>query len=161
MNDVDAMDVALEEACAALAHDDVPVGAVVLFEGRVIARRHNERERTGDPTAHAETLALRDAAVVIGHWRLNDCTLVVTLEPCVMCAGALVNARIGRVVFAAADPKAGALGSLYDICADTRLNHRPPVSSGVRAVEAAQLLKDFFAAKRRRATTEPNEPASC
>ena len=104
-----------------------PIGAVVLRGGEVIAARHNERELTGDPTAHAEILALRDAAAVVGHWRLDDCTLVVTLEPCVMCAGAVVNARVGRLVYGATDPKAGAVGSLYDVPADPRLNHRPPV----------------------------------
>ncbi|MFZ4720730.1 MAG: tRNA adenosine(34) deaminase TadA [Ilumatobacteraceae bacterium] len=142
------MRLAIAEAHAAEAHDDVPIGAVVVRDGQVIARRHNERELTGDPTAHAEVLALRDAAAVVGHWRLNDCTLYVTLEPCVMCAGALVNARIGRVVYGATDPKAGAVASLYEVCADERLNHRPPVESGVLADECGQLLKDFFAARR-------------
>ena len=116
--------------------------------GEVIATRHNERELTGDPTAHAEVLALRDAAAVIGHWRLDDCTLVVTLEPCVMCAGAVVNGRVGRLVFGAADPKAGAVGSLYDIPADRRLNHRPPVTGGIRADECGALLRSFFADRR-------------
>ena len=120
---------ALAEARRALVHGDVPIGAVVLRDGAVIASRHNERELTGDPTAHAEVLALRDAAAVVGHWRLDDCTLVVTLEPCVMCAGAVVNARVGRLVYGATDPKAGAVGSLYDVPADTRLNHRPPVTA--------------------------------
>ena len=107
--------------------------------------RHNERELSGDPTAHAEVLAIRDAAEVVGHWRLLDCTLYVTLEPCVMCAGALVNARIGRVVYAATDPKAGAVGSLYDVCSDPRLNHRPPVTAGLCADQAGALLGAFFA----------------
>ena len=142
------MRLAIAEAHAAEAHDDVPIGAEVVRDGQVIARRHNERELTGDPTAHAEVLALRDAAAVVGHWRLNDCTLYGTLEPCVMCAGALVNARIGRVVYGATDPKAGAVASLYEVCADERLNHRPPVESGVLADECGQLLKDFFAARR-------------
>jgi tRNA(adenine34) deaminase len=142
------MGFAIAEARQALVQDDVPIGAVVLRDGAVIASRHNERELTGDPTAHAEVLALRDAADVIGHWRLEDCTLVVTLEPCVMCAGAVVNARLGRLVFGASDPKAGAVGSLYDIPADTRLNHRPPVSGGVRAVECGDLLRTFFAERR-------------
>lgn len=144
------MGFALAEARAALAHDDVPIGAVVVRNGEVIARRHNERELAGDPTAHAEILTLRDAAEIVGHWRLNDCTLYVTLEPCVMCAGALVNARIGRIVYGATDPKAGAIESLYRVCADERLNHRPPTVSGVLADECAQLLKDFFAARRDR-----------
>ena len=143
-----AMSLAIDAARLAVAHGDVPVGAVVLWRGEVIATRHNERELTGDPTAHAEVLALRDAAAVIGHWRLDDCTLVVTLEPCVMCAGAVVNGRVGRLVFGAADPKAGAVGSLYDIPADTRLNHRPPVTGGVRAAECGQLLRSFFADRR-------------
>lgn len=146
--DLSAMRVALDEARAAEAHDDVPIGAVVVSDGQVIARRHNERELTGDPTAHAEILALRDAARVVGYWRLSDCTLYVTLEPCVMCAGALVNSRIGRVVYGATDPKAGAVASLYEVCADERLNHRPPVTAGVLADECGQLLKEFFAARR-------------
>jgi tRNA(adenine34) deaminase len=148
MDDDLAMGLALDEAQRAVVHDDVPIGAVVLRAGTVIAARHNERELTGDPTAHAELLALRDAAAVVGHWRLDDCTLVVTLEPCVMCAGAVVNGRVGRLVFGAADPKAGAVGSLYDIPADGRLNHRPPVTSGVLAVECGDLLRSFFAARR-------------
>ena len=148
LNDTEFMSVALDEARAALTHDDVPIGAVVVRDGQVIARRHNERELAGDPTAHAEVLTLRDAAAVVGHWRLNDCTLYVTLEPCLMCAGALVNARIGRVVYGAADPKAGAVDSLYRVCADERLNHRPPTESGVLAEECSHLLKAFFAARR-------------
>ena len=132
MSDEAAMERAIAEARRALDHDDVPVGAVVLRGGEVIAARHNERELTGDPTAHAEILALRDAAAVVGHWRLDDCTLVVTLEPCPMCAGAMVNARVGRLVFGAADPKAGAVGSLMNLVADPRLNHRIPVTAGVR-----------------------------
>src|SRR5690606_10284343 len=134
------MGLALEEADAALAHGDVPVGAVVLRDGEVIARRHNERQATGDPTAHAEILALRDAAAVVGGWRLTGTTLVVTLEPCPMCAGALVAARVDRVVFGAADPRAGACGSLYNLCADPRLNHEVEVVAGVRAEEGAALL---------------------
>ena len=142
------MSAAIAEARAALAHDDVPIGAVVVRDGQVIAARHNERELTGDPTAHAEVLAVRDAAAVVGHWRLLDCTLYVTLEPCVMCAGAVVNARLGRLVYGATDPKAGAVASLYEICADARLNHRPPVTAGVLGDECGQLLKDFFAGRR-------------
>jgi tRNA(adenine34) deaminase len=147
-DDEAAMALAIDEARLAVAHGDVPIGAVVLRDGEVIATRHNERQLTGDPTAHAEVLALRDAAAVIGHWRLDDCTLVVTLEPCVMCAGAVVNARVGRLVFGATDPKAGAVGSLYDIPADRRLNHRPPVTGGVRAAECGDLLRSFFADRR-------------
>jgi len=148
LDDDDAMRLALDEALAAQAHHDVPIGAVVVRDGVVIARRHNERELTGDPTAHAEVLALRDAAAVVGHWRLLDCTLYVTLEPCVMCAGALVNSRIGRVVYGAVDPKAGAVQSLYEVCADERLNHRPPVTAGVLGEDCSRLLKAFFAARR-------------
>jgi tRNA(adenine34) deaminase len=143
-----AMEVALSEARAALAHGDVPVGAVVVRDGEIIARRHNERELTNDPTAHAEVLALRDASQVLGRWRLDDCTLVVTLEPCVMCAGALLSSRIGKLVYGAADLKAGATASLYNVTSDPRLNHNPPVEHGVMATESAQLLQDFFAGLR-------------
>lgn len=142
------MGLALEEAIAATAHGDVPIGAVVLRDGEVIAQRHNEREATGDPTAHAEILALRDAAVVVGSWRLTGTTLVVTLEPCPMCAGALVAARVDQVVFGAADPKAGACGSLYNLCVDPRLNHEVEVVPGVRAEESAALLTGFFDERR-------------
>ena len=148
MTDDEAMALAIAEARRALDHHDVPIGAVVVRDGAVVAARHNERELTGDPTAHAEILALRDAAAVVGHWRLDDCTLVVTLEPCVMCAGAVVNGRVGRLVFGAMDPKAGAVGSLYDVPADVRLNHRPPVTSGVLAPECGDLLRSFFASRR-------------
>ncbi|MGD0880803.1 MAG: tRNA adenosine(34) deaminase TadA [Acidimicrobiales bacterium] len=150
-DDRTAMGLALVEASAAPAHGDVPVGAVALIDGVVIASRHNERERTGDPTAHAEILALADAAAALGTWRLSQVTLVVTLEPCPMCAGALVASRLGRVVFGAADPKAGACGSLYNLCADPRLNHEVAVTAGVRADESAALLSGFFDAKRRNA----------
>ena len=140
---------ALDEARRAEVHGDVPVGAVVVRDGQVIAARHNERELTGDPTAHAEVLALRDAATAVGHWRLDDCDLYVTLEPCPMCAGAIVNSRIRRVVFGATDPKAGAVRSLYQVADDPRLNHRAEVEGGVLADESAALLKAFFAARRR------------
>jgi tRNA(adenine34) deaminase len=143
-----AMALALEEAAAAVTHGDVPVGAVALVDGRVVAARHNERELTGDPTAHAEILALADTARALGTWRLGEVTLVVTLEPCPMCAGALVAARLGRLVFGAADPKAGACGSLYNLCADPRLNHEVPVTAGVRGDEAAAQLTSFFADRR-------------
>ena len=143
------MELALEEARSALPHGDVPVGAVVVGPGgEVLARRHNERELTGDPTAHAEVLALRDAAEQLGRWRLSDCTLVVTLEPCPMCAGAALAARIATVVFGAADPKAGACGSLYNLGADPRLNHDMAIVPGVGAAEAGTLLRSFFAARR-------------
>jgi tRNA(adenine34) deaminase len=149
VTDDEAMGLALEEAALAPAHGDVPVGAIVIdTDGAVVARRHNERERLGDPTAHAELLAVRDAARAAGGWRLDGATLVVTLEPCPMCAGALVAARVERVVFGAPDPKAGAVGSLYNLCADPRLNHEVRVRHGVRAEEAARLLTAFFAQRR-------------
>ena len=148
MTNEEAMAIALDEARAAAAAGDVPVGAVVVHDGKVIARRHNERELTGDPIAHAEVLALRDASAVLGTWRLDTCTLVVTLEPCIMCAGALINSRIGRLVYGAADLKAGATASLYNVCADPRLNHNPPVTHGVRAAESTELLQDFFGDRR-------------
>ena len=148
MTDNEAMEIALLEAAAASAHGDVPVGAVVLREGKVVSQRHNERELSGDPTAHAEVLALRDAASALGTWRLSDTTLVVTLEPCPMCAGALVASRVGRLVFGAPDPKAGACGSLYNLCVDPRLNHAIDVTAGVRAAEASALLTGFFADRR-------------
>ncbi len=146
--DDQAMRLALEEAAAAMAHGDVPIGAVVVRDGAAIAARHNERERSGDPTAHAEVLAIRDAAHVVGHWRLLDCTLYVTLEPCAMCAGAIVNARVARLVYAATDPKAGAVASLYELCSDPRLNHRLPIVAGLHADEAGELLRGFFAERR-------------
>ena len=148
MDDLEAMTLALAEARAALAHGDVPIGAVALLDGEVIAQRHNERELTGDPTAHAELLALRDAAAHLGRWRLDDVTLVVSLEPCAMCAGALVNSRVARVVFGAADMKAGAVGSLYNLCVDPRLNHEVEVRHGVLADQAAALLQNFFSDRR-------------
>ena len=148
LDDVAAMRIALEEAMLAPGHDDVPVGAVALVDGRIASRRHNERELRVDPTAHAEILALRDAAEALGTWRLSDVTLVVTLEPCAMCAGALVAARVGRLVFGATDPKAGACGTLYQLCADPRLNHELPVTGGVLAQQCALVLEEFFAARR-------------
>ena len=142
------MRAALAEAYLAFDKQEVPVGAGVVHNGSIIAARHNEREVLNDPTAHAEILALRDAALALGTWRLDDCTLVVTLEPCVMCAGALINARIGTVVFGAADLKGGATSSLYNVCADPRLNHNPAVVSGVLQDECTLLLKNFFNSKR-------------
>jgi tRNA(adenine34) deaminase len=143
------MRLALAEAERALAHDDVPVGAVVVGPaGEVIAAGHNERELQQDPSAHAEMLALRDAARALGSWRLLDTVLYVTLEPCAMCAGAIVLARIPRVVYGTTDPKAGAAGSVLDILAEPRLNHRPAVTGGVLPAECAALLVDFFAARR-------------
>jgi tRNA(adenine34) deaminase len=149
------MGIALEEAELALAHDDVPIGAVIApidDMSRVVARAHNRREVDRDPTAHAEVLVLRAAAAAVGSWRLTDHVLVVTLEPCPMCAGAAAAARVGAVVFGAADFKAGACGSLYHLLADPRLNHECPVVPGVRADEATVLLETFFKA-RRSATT--------
>ncbi len=146
--EAEAMASALAEAALAANHDDVPVGAVVLVGGRIIARRHNERELRKDPTAHAEILALRDAADRLGTWRLEDATLVVTLEPCAMCAGAAVLARVRRLVFATFDPKAGACGTLYNLCCDPRLNHELEVHSGVAAEAAASLLRAFFRNRR-------------
>jgi tRNA(adenine34) deaminase len=143
------MKIALDEARAAVAHEDVPIGAVVVGDDdRVLGRGRNERELREDPTAHAEVLALRAAAAALGSWRVLDATLYVTLEPCTMCAGAIVLSRIPRVVYAATDPKAGAAGSVLDVLADARLNHRPEVVGGVLADEAADLLRSFFRARR-------------
>ena len=142
------MRAAIDEARRAPAHGDVPVGAVVVIDGRIVAQRHNEREATSDPTAHAELLAIRDAAASTGSWRLDGATVVVTLEPCPMCAGALQQARVARVVFGASDLKAGACGSLYSLGSDPRLNHEFATTHGVRAAECAALLTDFFAARR-------------
>ncbi len=144
---------ALTEAREALATDDVPVGAVVLdAAGQIIGRGRNERELLQDPTAHAEIVAIRQAARVTGDWHLTGCTLVVTLEPCVMCAGAIVNARLPVVVFGAWDEKAGASGSVYDVLRDRRLNHRVEVYGGVEEAESAELLRQFFEDPARRAT---------
>ncbi len=148
VDDEAAMARALDLARAAAAAGEVPVGAVVMLDGQIIAERANEREASGDPTAHAEVLAIRDAAAAIGHRRLRDTTLVVTLEPCPLCAGAVWAAQVGRVVFGAADLKAGAMGSLYNVAVDQRLNHTTEVVSGLRAGEAADLLTSFFAARR-------------
>jgi tRNA(adenine34) deaminase len=144
------MRLAIAEAERALAHDDVPVGAVILGpSGEVLGRGHNERELLQDPSAHAEMLAIREAAAAVGSWRLLETTLYVTLEPCAMCAGAIVLARIPTVVYGTADPKAGAAGSVLDILAEPRLNHRPAVIAGVLQPQCAALLRDFFAARRR------------
>jgi tRNA(adenine34) deaminase len=147
-DDEAAMRLALKVAVQAPAGGDVPVGAVALAGGHVVASRHNEREATGDPTAHAEVLALRDAARSLGSWRLDAVTLVVTLEPCAMCAGALVAARLQRLVFGATDPKAGACGSLFNLTCDPRLNHEVVMSGGVLAEECGRLLSSFFAERR-------------
>lgn len=144
-----AMRAALDEARAALATDDVPIGAVVLdHDGAVIGRGRNTREAEGDPTGHAEVVAIREAARARGEWRLSGCTLVVTLEPCTMCAGAIVLSRVDRLVFGAYDDKAGAVGSLWDVVRDRRLNHRPEVIAGVLADESAALLNSFFSRAR-------------
>jgi tRNA(adenine34) deaminase len=142
------MRLALREAERALAHDDVPIGAVIVHDGEVIAAARNERELRRDPTAHAEVLALREASARLESWRLLDTVLYVTLEPCAMCAGAIVLGRVPRVVYAADDPKAGAAGSVLDILADPRLNHRPAVARGLLADEAAEMLRAFFASRR-------------
>jgi len=142
------MRAALDEAHLAIDHDDVPVGAVIVLDGAVLAAGHNEREHREDPTAHAEVLAIRRAAEALGTWRLLDTTLYVTLEPCAMCAGAIVLARIPRVVYGTTDPKAGAAGSVMDILAEPRLNHRPVVEAGPLAAECAAVLRAFFAARR-------------
>lgn len=142
------MDDALVEAQAAEAHGDVPVGALVVHRGEVITRAHNERELRQDPTAHAEMLALRAAARALGSWRVEDCVLYVTLEPCAMCAGALVLARLPLLVFGAPDPKAGAVGSLMDIARDDRLNHRVEVVAGIREQQCGDLLRRFFHRRR-------------
>lgn len=157
MNDYDWMRVALQEAAAAEAAGDVPVGAVLVdSDGNVLARDHNRREVLNDPTAHAEILVMRAAASRLGGWRLTGTTLFVTLEPCVMCAGAIVASRVGRVVFATRDPKGGAAGSLYHVLQDDRLNHRVDVSEGVMAEEAQMALRQFFR-QRRRMEGEPGE----
>lgn len=140
---------AINQARSAELLDEVPIGAVVVFEGRIIAQAGNRRETNADPAGHAEFLALKRAAEVLGAWRLSGCTVYVTLEPCIMCAGLMHQARIDRCVFGAFDPKAGALGSLYQVHADTRLNHQFEVTAGVCETECAQLLKSFFAKKRR------------
>ena len=142
------MRLALREAEQALEHDDVPIGAVVVKAGEVIAAARNERELRGDPTAHAETLALREASRHEGGWRLLDTVLYVTLEPCAMCAGAIVLARVPRVVWAADDPKAGAAGSVLDVLAEPRFNHRPETAGGLLAAESAALLRNFFSSRR-------------
>ena len=142
------MRLALEEAARALEHDDVPVGAVLVHDGEVIGAGHNERELRQDPSAHAEMIALRAGARALGSWRLLDSVLYVTLEPCAMCAGAIVLARVPRVVIGAPDPKAGAAGSVIDVLGDERLNHRPRVDSGLLAAESAELLSAFFADRR-------------
>jgi tRNA(adenine34) deaminase len=142
------MRLALREAERSLGHDDVPIGCVVTHDGEVIAAAANERELRGDPTAHAEVVAVREAAEKLGGWRLHDTVLYVTLEPCAMCAGAIVLARVPRVIYGAPDPKAGAAGTVLDVLGEPRLNHRPEVAGGLLAAESAALLRDFFASRR-------------
>jgi tRNA(adenine34) deaminase len=142
------MRLALREAERALDHEDVPIGAAIVHDGEVIASSHNERELRQDPTAHAELIALREAARAVGSWRILDSVLYVTLEPCAMCAGAIVLARVPRVVYGAPDPKAGAAGSVLDVLGEPRLNHRPEVSGGLLAAECAELLSEFFRSRR-------------
>jgi tRNA(adenine34) deaminase len=142
------MRLALREAERSMEHEDVPVGCVIARDGEVLAAAPNERELRGDPTAHCEVLALREAARVVGSWRLSGVVLYVTLEPCAMCAGAIVLARVPRVVFGAVDPKAGAAGSVLDVLAEPRLNHRPDVAGGLLAEESASLLRGFFGSRR-------------
>lgn len=150
LGDDDFMRVALEEAAAAGAAGDVPIGAIVVRDGAIVGRGHNRREIDGDPTGHAEIVALREAARAAGEWRLMGATVYVTLEPCPMCAGALVNARVARVVYGCADPKAGAVDTLFGIGRDERLNHRFAVVAGVLADPCAGILRSFFAARRNR-----------
>jgi tRNA(adenine34) deaminase len=144
------MRVALREAREAADAGEAPVGAALFHGEHLIATAHNNREGSKDPTGHAEILVLREAARLLGDWRLNECTLAVTLEPCVMCAGAIVNARVSRLIYGATDPKAGAVESLYEICNDPRLNHRPEIVKGILAEETGKLLTDFFRQKRER-----------
>ncbi len=142
------MRLALREAARAPEHDDIPVGAVIVSDGEVIGSGHNEREVRADPTAHAELIAVREAARALGTWRVLDSVMYVTLEPCAMCAGAIVLARVPRVVFGTVDPKAGAAGSVLDVLGEQRLNHRPQVQSGLLAEDCADLLREFFASRR-------------
>ena len=148
------MQEALRLARAALAEDEVPVGCVIVHEGRAVGRAHNQRETLRDPTAHAEMIAITQAAEALGSWRLTGCTLYVTLEPCAMCAGAMVLARIDRLVYGATDPKAGAVGSVFRLVDEPRLNHRIAVTAGVRAEACGAILSEFFRAKR----AGPGEP---
>ena len=153
------MRVALEEAALAASEDEVPIGAVVVCDGRIVARAHNRRELDRDPSAHAEFRAMLDAARELDRWRLSGCTVYVTLEPCLMCAGLMVNARVDRCVFGAADPKGGALGTLFDVSHDPRLNHEFEVTSGVLEQECADVLRRFFRAKRAARKGQPTQGA--
>jgi tRNA(Arg) A34 adenosine deaminase TadA len=144
LSDHDLMGLAIDEARVAAEQGEVPIGAVVVIDGKVVARRHNERERTQDPTSHAELLAVRDASAAVGSWRLENATVVVTLEPCAMCAGLMINARVGRVIFGARSFESGACGSLYQLGSDPRLNHEFETVSDVRADECSELLSAYF-----------------
>ncbi|HEV7302253.1 MAG TPA: tRNA adenosine(34) deaminase TadA [Tepidisphaeraceae bacterium] len=159
MTDDDAMQHALAEAAKAGTLGEVPIGCVIVHHptGQIIGRGHNLRETHHDPTAHAEIIAMRQAGTALGHWRLIDCTLVVTLEPCPMCAGAIVNARLPRLVYGCDDPKAGAVRTLYRLCEDVRLNHRLEVIAGIRAEETGRLLRDFFRARRVKSPLTPEQ----
>jgi tRNA(adenine34) deaminase len=150
MDDTYFMKEALAEARKALEKDEPPVGAVIVKDGEIIARGHNLREKLQDPTAHAEMLAVREAAARLGRWRLSDCEMYVTLEPCAMCAGAVVLARLGRLVYGACDPKAGAVVSLMNLVSDERLNHQVEVKGGILAEECGALLRDFFSSRRKK-----------
>ena len=156
-SDEEYMRLALEEAEAAAAEGEVPIGAVAVCDGRVVARAHNRREGDADPSAHAEFTAMVAASRALGRWRLTGCTVYVTLEPCQMCAGLMVNARVDRCVYGAADPKGGAVGTLFDVSHDERLNHEFEVTGGVLADEAAELLRAFFRARRKGNHTHPSE----
>jgi len=145
VTDEELIGLTIDEANLAPKHGDVPVGAVIVYKNKVIASAHNQREKNIDPTGHAEIIAIRDAAKKIGSWYLNECTLAVTLEPCSMCAGAVISSRIKRLVFGAYDNKSGACGSLYNLCNDSRLNHQVEVAGGIMAEECGKLLKNFFA----------------
>jgi tRNA(adenine34) deaminase len=149
MDDIHFMEEAIKEAKEAFEKDEPPVGAVIVKDGDIIARGHNLRESLQDPTAHAEMLAIRAAAARLGRWRLSDCVIYVTLEPCIMCAGAMVLARLERLVYGAHDPKAGAVGSLMNLVSDERLNHQIEVTSGVLAAESGALLREFFSLRRK------------
>jgi tRNA(adenine34) deaminase len=149
MDDIHFMEEAIKEAKKAFEKDEPPVGAVIVKDGDIIARGHNLRESLQDPTAHAEMLAIRSAATKLGRWRLSDCVIYVTLEPCIMCAGAMVLARLERLVYGAHDPKAGAVGSLMNLVSDERLNHQIEVTSGVLAAESGALLREFFSSRRK------------
>ena len=149
MDDIHFMEEAIKEAKKAFEKDEPPVGAVIVKDGDIIARGHNLRESLQDPTAHAEMLAIRAAAARLGRWRLSDCVIYVTLEPCIMCAGAMVLARLERLVYGAHDPKAGAVGSLMNLVSDQRLNHQIEVTSGVLAAESGALLREFFSSRRK------------